>query len=95
MLPSGLVVFDVDGTLLRGPTVCELIATAIGRSERMAELELGGGAGRDEAIPAREEMAGWYMEVGRDAIMLNLDNPVVYTAGILTMTLGDWLDRPK
>lgn len=35
----GLAVFDLDGTLLRGPTVCEILAEALGRPERMRERE--------------------------------------------------------
>jgi hypothetical protein len=36
----GLAVFDLDGTLPRGPTVCELLATPLGRLERMRQLEV-------------------------------------------------------
>ena len=52
-----LVVFDLEGTLLRGHTVCEAIAEGLGRLPRMRELE---------ALPwaqwfsARAEMASWY-----------------------------------
>jgi HAD superfamily phosphoserine phosphatase-like hydrolase len=37
--PTGLVAFDLDGTLLRGPTVCELLATAIGREGEARAFE--------------------------------------------------------
>ncbi len=39
--PSGirLVAFDLDGTLLRGDTVCEVLARRLGRLDRMRELE--------------------------------------------------------
>jgi len=36
--PLGLVVFDLDGTLTRGPTVCELLAQTLDRSARMAVI---------------------------------------------------------
>lgn len=59
---EALVVFDLDGTLLRGPTVCEVLAQSLGRLERMRELE--GCADNQELRAAREEMAGWYLSVG-------------------------------
>jgi len=34
-----LVAFDLDGTLLRGDTVCEALARRMGHFERMRELE--------------------------------------------------------
>ena len=61
-----LAVFDVDGTLLRGDTLCQTIARGIGRYERMTEFE--GASNRDEVIAAREEMAGWYIAAGRDRV---------------------------
>ena len=33
----GIVAFDLDGTLLRGPTVSELIADGLGRLEQMQD----------------------------------------------------------
>ena len=68
MKTAGLIVFDVDGTLIRGKTVCELIADQIGKSERMSWLERHGGASRESLISAHEEMADWYIEAGRDAV---------------------------
>ena len=59
--PTGLVVFDLDGTLLRGPTVCEVLAESLGRLERMRQLERV--ASEQELRAAREEMAGWYQSV--------------------------------
>ena len=67
---AGLIVFDVDGTLLRGKTICELIAERIGKSERMAWLERNDASAygdADSLISAREEMANWYLEAGRTA----------------------------
>ena len=37
---GGLVVFDLDGTLLRGPTVCEVLAARLGRLQAMKAFEL-------------------------------------------------------
>ncbi|MCZ6539443.1 MAG: HAD-IB family phosphatase [Chloroflexi bacterium] len=68
MKTAGLIVFDVDGTLIRGKTVCELIADQIGKSERMSWLERHAGASRETVISAREEMADWYFEAGRHAV---------------------------
>ena len=53
-----LVAFDLDGTLLRGDTVCEALARRIGHLGRMKELE---GLAQVEDIKAgREKMAAWY-----------------------------------
>lgn len=56
------VAFDLDGTLLRGETVCEMLARNLGRAERMQEIE----RLRDLAAvrAAREEMAAWYAPYG-------------------------------
>ena len=35
----GIVVFDLDGTLLRGETVCEMLARPLGRIDQMQEFE--------------------------------------------------------
>jgi phosphoserine phosphatase len=59
---KALVVFDLDGTLLRGPTVCEVLAKSLGRLERMRQLERFGSD--QELRTAREEMARWYLPVG-------------------------------
>ena len=37
---GGLAVFDLDGTLLRGPTVCEVLAQTLGRLDQMRQLEV-------------------------------------------------------
>jgi hypothetical protein len=37
---EALVVFDLDGTLLRGRTVCEVLAEPLGRLERMRDTEM-------------------------------------------------------
>jgi len=55
---KALVVFDLDGTLLRGMTVCEVLAKHLGRLERMHQLERF--QTLEELASAREEMARWY-----------------------------------
>jgi HAD superfamily phosphoserine phosphatase-like hydrolase len=62
--PFGLAVFDLDGTLLRGPTVCEVLAQALGRLDHMQQLEarIAGLSDLDIAA-AREEMVRWYREM--------------------------------
>jgi phosphoserine phosphatase len=57
-IPRGLVAFDLDGTLLRGATVCELLAQPLGRLEEMRRLEAL--TSEDDIARARQEMAGWY-----------------------------------
>jgi len=34
--PVRLAAFDLDGTLLRGPTICEVLAAKFGRRDRMS-----------------------------------------------------------
>jgi HAD superfamily phosphoserine phosphatase-like hydrolase len=55
-----LVAFDLDGTLIRGPTICESLAGPLGKLSRMREIE----QLRDMAQirAAREEMLSWYGE---------------------------------
>jgi HAD superfamily phosphoserine phosphatase-like hydrolase len=59
--PVRLVAFDLDGTLLRGPTICEVLADKFGRLDRMHAIE----QLRDIAdiSAAREEMLDWYGDV--------------------------------
>jgi len=56
--PRGVVAFDLDGTLLRGPTVCELLAQPLGRLAEMRRFEAL--SSEPEIAAAREEMARWY-----------------------------------
>lgn len=65
-MPIKLVVFDVDGTLLRGDTVCQVIARGLGKYERMCELERS--RNTEQVIAAREEMADWYRQAGREKV---------------------------
>lgn len=53
-----LAALDLDGTLLRGDTVCEAIARKLGRLGRMRELERA--STTEEIRRSREEMARWY-----------------------------------
>ncbi len=55
-----LAAFDLDGTLLRGATVCEEIARGMDRIERMRELERVDSTNVGDVTGAREEMAAWY-----------------------------------
>jgi HAD superfamily phosphoserine phosphatase-like hydrolase len=60
----GLAVFDLDGTLLRGATICEVLAQTLGRLDHMRQLEALIAGLSDVAITAaREEMVRWYREV--------------------------------
>lgn len=63
--------FDLDGTLLRGPTVCEVLAAKLGHVARAKEMERI--TDLDELRRAREEMAGWYGAVERAALEDMLD----------------------
>jgi phosphoserine phosphatase len=58
--PFGLAVFDLDGTLLRGPTVGEVLARALGRRAHMRPLEARlAGLSHIAIAAAREEMVRW------------------------------------
>jgi len=58
-----LVAFDLDGTLLRHQTVCEVLASQIGTSERMQQFELLHQS--EDTRQAIKEMAGWYRSWSR------------------------------
>jgi phosphoserine phosphatase len=53
-----LVAFDLDGTLIRGPTICESLAAALGKLSRMQEIERL--KEPEQICAARQEMLGWY-----------------------------------
>ena len=57
-LAPALAVFDLDGTLLRDRTVCELLAEPLGRIDRMQQLERL--STEADLAAARQEMAAWY-----------------------------------
>ena len=62
--PFGLAAFDLDGTLLRGPAVCEVLAQALGRLDHMKQWEaLIAGLSDIDIAAAREEMVRWYREM--------------------------------
>ena len=70
VMPSsrhGLVVFDLDGTLLRGPTVCELLARPLGRLREMESFETL--TTEAEIAQARVEIACWYNGVPRGQLL--------------------------
>lgn len=62
-----LIAFDVDGTLLRGPSICACVAAGIGREREMAALEYGHSIA--DIAYARATMAVWYSSVGIDALL--------------------------
>ena len=65
-----LVAFDLDGTLLRGDTVCVAIARGIGKVERMQEMERGHELADAQSDPA--EIASWYLPHGQARIEAEL-----------------------
>jgi HAD superfamily phosphoserine phosphatase-like hydrolase len=68
---AGLVVFDLDGTLIRGRSVCELLAARLGREERMKEIET---LTTETALTqARSEMASWYREASEQQLVSFLE----------------------
>ncbi len=68
-----LVAFDLDGTLIRGDTVCEVLAGGLGLLERMRELERNTSPFDAAAVKtAREEMATWYGESTIDDLTSHL-----------------------
>ena len=61
-----LVAFDLDGTLLRGDTVCTGIAHGIGTLERMQAMERGHELA--DRLSDVAEIASWYLPLGRKRI---------------------------
>ena len=61
--PLRLAVFDLDGTLLRGATVCEMLAIGLGHGQRMRELEQL--TELEDIRKAREEIVVWYKDHSR------------------------------
>jgi HAD superfamily phosphoserine phosphatase-like hydrolase len=68
--PYKLIVFDLDGTLLRGKSACELVASPIGRLKRMQDLERI--TDFEEMRHAREEIASWYRSVPMEHLIPSL-----------------------
>lgn len=73
-----LVVFDLDGTLLRGNTILEVLAAGLGKLERMSELESTTSWTDLAAIEqARLEVAGWYQGVVLETLLSYLHGATV------------------
>ena len=73
--PVRLVAFDLDGTLLRGPTICEVLAAKFGKQERMREFEQMRNI--EDIRVARREMLAWYGDVPHDLLCAELtDVPI-------------------
>jgi phosphoserine phosphatase len=68
--PHRLVVFDLDGTLLCGPTVCQVLAEPLGRSEALRRLEAL--CGETQIAAAPQEMAVWYRHYERGPLQVML-----------------------
>jgi HAD superfamily phosphoserine phosphatase-like hydrolase len=68
----GLAAFDLDGTLLRGATVCEILAKPLGRLAEMQRLE--SLKSQIDITTAREEMAQWYKHAAVDDLVIHLRN---------------------
>ena len=82
---GGLAVFDLDGTLLRGLTVCELLAEPLGRRDRMRELERF--RSLDELAAARAEMATWYQTTSHSNLIASLQNATLAPEAKAGLTL--------
>jgi HAD superfamily phosphoserine phosphatase-like hydrolase len=70
-----LVAFDVDGTLLRGPTVCECIAAGIGKQNEMRAFERL--TSITDIAAARTKMVSWYRSHDRAALLQHLRTATV------------------
>jgi HAD superfamily phosphoserine phosphatase-like hydrolase len=75
-----LVAFDVDGTLLRGPTICDCIAAGIGKQEEMQAIERGLTSTVDIAA-ARARMVCWYRSHDRATLLRHVQTAAVLAAG--------------
>ena len=62
-----LVAFDVDGTLLRGLTICECIAAGIGKQKEMQAFEQL--TSTVEIAAARTKMVSWYRSHDRATLL--------------------------
>lgn len=69
--PVRLVAFDLDGTLLRGATICEVLAERFDMQDRMRAIE----QLRDIAdiSAARQEMLNWYGDVPTEKLCDDLE----------------------
>lgn len=72
---ASLVAFNLDGTLIRGDTVCQVIARPMGHLKRMNELELLTEIG--DIAAARAEVAGYYATATRNEPLSYLEGCVL------------------
>jgi len=75
MEEKSLVVFDFDGTLGRGLTICEVLAKSISRLPRMQEIELL--KTKADITAAREEMAHWYDDMTESDVAKSLEGVIL------------------
>jgi HAD superfamily phosphoserine phosphatase-like hydrolase len=66
----GMAVFDLDGTLLRGETVCELLARPLGRINQMKQFEQL--SSEADIAEARSEMVQWYRDHSIESLQQHL-----------------------
>jgi phosphoserine phosphatase len=66
--PPAVIVFDLDGTLLRGTTVSLLLAEWLGRGEEIARLEDAFRDGRISNSVVADTSAGWFAGVELAAV---------------------------
>lgn len=71
--PKGLAVFDLDGTLTRGETCVQVIASVIGRRAECDEFEKLAPMDRSDLGKARTQMAAWLASSDRQAISRAID----------------------
>jgi HAD superfamily phosphoserine phosphatase-like hydrolase len=74
-----LVAFDVDGTLLRGPTICECIAAGIGKQKEMREFEQL--TSTVEIAEARATMVSWFRDHDRATLLQHVQTAAL-AAGV-------------
>jgi len=67
----GLVGFDLDGTLIRGRTVCEILAEPLGKTVEMSAIEVI--TQEEEMARSRELMAEWYKSCDRSELIKHLE----------------------
>lgn len=68
----GIAAFDLDGTLLRGDTICEVLAKALGRLEEMKRFEAF--TTESDIADGRSQMARWYSEHSAGNLQAHLHN---------------------
>jgi phosphoserine phosphatase len=68
----GIAAFDLDGTLLRGDTVCEVLAKRLGRLEEMKRFEAF--TAESDIADGRAQMVEWYRGCSAGDLEAQLDN---------------------